>query len=189
MAWTKHVFDYVTGSSGELPKSKVGEFLTTFYRYRPSGNTISGYYLTSYPENEKELLDGIYGDGGTITFPLLLDALKEAQGNFAEPAPPLEYNSAAVLRSDKTKHTRCMLHPQQRYRNPMATSQEVGWELYKEIGPEPMPAGTPFRLRTSATTQFADAIEKQTWGRSIGGEFSAYATRKLVEFGGQGMGV
>ena len=39
------------------------------------------------------------------------------------------------------------------------------------------------------TTQFADAMEKQTWGRSIGGEFSAFAARKLAEFGGLGMGV
>ena len=49
--------------------------------------------------------------------------------------------------------------------------------------------GRPFHLRTSATTQFADASEKQAWGRSIGGEFSEYATRKLLEYGGFGMGV
>ena len=135
-------------------------------------------------------MDGLFtASCPTLTFNVLRDALVEAQANFAEPAAPLEYGSAAVLRSDKTKHTRCVLHPQQRYRKPMATSQEVGWELYTSITPPMEPEGTPFRLRTSATTQFADAMEKQTWGRSIGGEFSAYATRKLVEFGGQGMGV
>ena len=47
----------------------------------------------------------------------------------------------------------------------------------------------PFHLRTSATTQFQDAQEKHTWGRSIGGEFSAYASRKLLEFGGFGIGI
>lgn len=107
--------------------------------------------------------------------------------NFAEPAAPVEYGSASVLRNDKVKHTRCQLHPQQQFRKPMTTAQEVGWDLLN--GVELPPAGTPFHLRTSATTQFADAMEKQTWGRSIGGEFSAYAMRKLVEFGGQGMGV
>jgi hypothetical protein len=95
------------------------------------------------------------------------------------------------MRTDKTKHTRCAQHPQQLYRKPLSTSQEVGWELYAGITTEAdqHPAGTPFHLRTSATTQFADAMEKQAWGRSIGGEFSAYAMKKLVEFGGQGMGV
>jgi len=190
VAWTKHVFNVITKpTSGELTKEQVPDFLTLFYRNRPSGNTLSGTFLYAFPENEKALIEALFDAGGRVSFQVLLNALQEAQKNFAEPAAPIEYGSAAVLRSDKTKHTRCVLHPQQRTRNPMATSQEVGWELYKEVTPPADPAGTPFRLRTSATTQFADAMEKQTWGRSIGGEFSAYATRKLVEFGGQGMGV
>ena len=196
VAWCKHVFDYSTNNSGFLTKAKVPDFLRLFYRNRPQGNTLSGTYLYSYPENDKEFIDALFGMDGKLTFATLIEALKEAQGRFAEPAAPLEYGSAAVLRNDKTKHTRCVLNPQQRFRKPIATSQEVGWELYKEVKPELVASfndtggpGTPFRLRTSATTQFADAIEKITWGRSIGGEFSAYATRKLVAFGGQGMGV
>ena len=173
-----------------MPKSKGAEFLSAFYRYRPQGNTSSGTYLHTYPENEKEFLDSLFdANGGELTFDVLKSALHEAQSRFAEPSAPVEYGSAAVLRNDKVKHTRVVMHPQQRTRNPMTTSQEVGWELYKEVEEPAGPAGTPFRLRTSATTQFADAMEKQTWGRSIGGEFSAYAMRKLVEFGGQGMGV
>ena len=93
------------------------------------------------------------------------------------------------MRNDRVKHTRNVLHPQQQFRKPMTTSQEVGWELLTQVAEQPAPEGTPFHLRTSATTQFADAMEKQTWGRSIGGEFSAYAARKLAEFGGLGMGV
>lgn len=190
VAWTKHVFDFVAGKDGALTMAQIPEFLTNFYRARKEGATISGAYLYTYPHNELAFLEQLFTSAETtLEFPRLLDALKEAQAQFAEPSAPLEYGSAAVLRSDKTKHTRCVLHPQQKYRKPMATSQEVGWELYTAIEPESEPTGTPFRLRTSATTQFADAMEKQTWGRSIGGEFSAYATRKLVEFGGQGMGV
>jgi hypothetical protein len=98
---------------------------------------------------------------------------------------PLEYGSNLVLRNDRVKHTRNVQDPQQQFRKPMTTSQEVGWEVGKTMAVE----SHPFHLRTSATTQFADAMEKQTWGRSIGGEFSAYATRKLNEFGGLGMGV
>ena len=94
-----------------------------------------------------------------------------------------------VLRNDRVKHTRNVLNPQQQFRKPMTTSQEVGWELLTAVTPQADPAGRPFHLRTSATTQFADAMEKQTWGRSIGGEFSAFAARKLAEFGGLGMGV
>ena len=108
----------------------------------------------------------------------------DAQANFAEPAAPLEYNSNSVYRNDLTKHTRKMLDPQQQFRKPLTTSQEVGWDLTKDQMP-----GHPFHLKTSATTQFADAAEKQAWGRSIGGEFSEFATRKLLEFGGFGMGV
>ena len=45
------------------------------------------------------------------------------------------------------------------------------------------------RLGGLAEKQFADAMEKMTWGRSIAGEFSAYACAKLAAFGGMGMGV
>lgn len=115
--------------------------------------------------------------------------MRASTADFAEPAAPLEYGSNLVLRNDRVKHTRNVLHPQQQFRKPMTTSQEVGWELLTAIGPDEKPEGHPFHLRTSATTQFADAMEKQTWGRSIGGEFSAFAARKLAEFGGLGMGV
>merc|ERR1719217_3232 len=115
-----------------------------------------------------------------------MEALTEAQANFAAPAAPLEYGSNMVLRNDRVKHTRNVLNPQQQFRKPMTTSQEVGWELLTSVKPEEHPEKHPFHLRTSATTQFADAMEKQTWGRSIGGEFSAFAARKLAEFGGLG---
>jgi len=190
-AWLKHVFDFVVGSpTGELPKGKVSDLLQGFYRMRPEGPTQSGSFLHSYPENEYRFVCSLYPDGvTTISFATLLESLMAAQADFAEPAAPLEYGSNLVLRNDKVKHTRNVLHPQQQFRKPMTTSQEVGWELYTEIAPQPAKEGNPFHLRTSATTQFADAMEKQTWGRSIGGEFSAYAARKLAEHGGLGMGV
>ena len=126
----------------------------------------------------------------TLTFEPLLEALQAAQADFAAPTAPLEYRSCALLRNDKVMHVRNVLDPQQQFRVPMTTSQEVGWELRTDVNiANQKPVGAPFRLRTSATTQFADAMEKQTWGRSIGGEFSAYAARKLAEFGGLGMGV
>ena len=168
----------------------VPDLLSHFYRLRFEGPTQSGSYLHTFPDAEAAFICGLYKDGaGTIDFPTLMDALMSAQADFAEPAAPCEYGSNFVLRNDKVKHTRNVLDPQQQFRKPMTTSQEVGWELLTDVGPPMAPVGAPFRLRTSATTQFADAIEKQTWGRSIGGEFSAYAMRKLVEFGGQGMGV
>ena len=117
------------------------------------------------------------------------DACVVGAADFAEPSAPLEYGSNFVMRNDRVKHTRNVLNPQQQFRKPMTTSQEVGWELLTEIAPPADPQKHPFHLRTSATTQFADAMEKQTWGRSIGGEFSAFAARKLAEFGGLGMGV
>ena len=189
-AWAKVCFDFVVGPSGAMTKAHVPNWLAKFYRYREEGPTQSGSYVHQFPDSEKQFVLSIFGDAddATISFTDLMDALQEAQANFVEPSAPLEYGSAAVLRSDKAKHTRCIQHPQQQFRKPMTTSQEVGWELYSSFADVP-PANRPFALRTSATTQFADAMEKQTWGRSIGGEFSAYAMRKLVEFGGQGMGV
>ena len=73
--------------------------------------------------------------------------------------------------------------PQQRFRKPLTTTQEVGWVQMEES------ANRPFAIKTSATTQFADAMEKHVWGRSISGEFSKYAERKLLEFGGFGIGI
>ena len=133
---------------------------------------------------------GLFSDDVTaVSFHTLLDALMAAQADFAEPAAPLEYGSNMVLRNDRVKHTRNVLNPQQQFRKPMTTSQEVGWELLTSVKPEEHPEKHPFHLRTSATTQFQDAQEKHTWGRSIGGEFSLYASRKLLEFGGFGIGI
>lgn len=190
-AWFKYVFDYVADPDGSLPKEKVGALLDTFYRMRPEGPTQSGSYLHAYPANEYDFLCTLYAGGAaSIGFETLLEACMAAQADFAEPAAPTEYGSNLVLRNDRVKHTRNVLNPQQQFRKPMTTSQEVGWELGTEVRTDiDAPAGNPFHLRTSATTQFADAMEKQTWGRSIGGEFSAYAARKLTEFGGLGMGV
>jgi hypothetical protein len=219
-AWLKFVFDH-TSTSGELTRENVPVLLINYYRNRFEGNTMSGTSLRRYPQQEHDFILALFDTdpSSTIGFDRLVDALQEAQGvrtraswpprprrcwltlwracmclvaaNFEQPTPTLEYRSAAVLRADKAKHTRNVLHPQQQFRKPMATSQEVGWELYTTMTPDVMdPAGrNPFHLRTSATTQFADAMEKMTWGRSIAGEFSAYAMRKLAEFGGQGMGV
>ena len=187
-AWLKHVYDFVV-PDGLLPSSKVGELLSCFYRMRPEGPTQSGSYLHHYPANEEAFILSLYPEGvTTIDFATLLEGLMAAQADFAEPAAPLEYGSNMVLRNDRVKHTRNVLHPQQQFRKPMTTSQEVGWELLTPLTQDG-PGRNPFHLRTSATTQFADAMEKQTWGRSIGGEFSAYAARKLAEFGGLGMGV
>jgi len=171
--------------SGKLKHAQIVEFLQFFYRQRAEGPTQSGSYLYSFPENEAEFLSSLFPDPSSeLAFDDMLSNLMEAQCNFAEPAAPLEYNSNNVLRTDMIKHTRKMLDPQQQFRKPLLTSQEIGWDLTKDSNP-----GRPFHLRTSATTQFADAAEKQAWGRSIGGEFSEFATRKLLEFGGFGMGV
>ena len=187
-AWLKHVYDFVV-PDGQLPSSKVGELLSCFYRMRPEGPTQSGSYLHHYPANEEAFILSLFEDPAKpIDFATLLDGLMAAQADFAEPAAPLEYGSNTVMRNDRVKHTRNVLHPQQQFRKPMTTSQEVGWELLTPLTQDG-PGRNPFHLRTSATTQFADAMEKQTWGRSIGGEFSAFAARKLAEFGGLGMGV
>jgi len=184
-AWLKFTFDFVA-PSGALKHEQIVDFLQFFYRQRAEGPTQSGSYLYSYPENEAAFLSSLFEGDPTAELPFdpLLTALMDAQANFAEPAAPLEYNSNGVLRNDMVKHTRKILDPQQQFRKPLLTSQEVGWDLTKDSQP-----GRPFHLRTSATTQFADASEKQAWGRSIGGEFSEFATRKLLEFGGFGMGV
>lgn len=175
-----------------MKRSQVGDLLNCFYRRRPEGPTASGAYLYQFPDAEYKFVSALYGGDdpeATISFSTLIEALMAAQADFAEPAAPLEYGSNNVMRNDLAKHTRKVLDPQQQFRKPMTTSQEVGWELLTEVVPGDGPSKHPFHLRTSATTQFADAMEKQTWGRSIGGEFSAFAARKLAEFGGLGMGV
>lgn len=80
-AWCKFVFDKVA-PSGELTREGVPDFLRLFYRNRPQGNTLSGTYLYTYPENEKEFLLDLFGDSqsGTVNFDALIDALQDAQG-------------------------------------------------------------------------------------------------------------
>ena len=146
--------------------------------------------LESYPESELHHLSQLVdAGGGSLSFDAILDELQAAQAAFAEPTAPLEYTSSDVMRNDLAKHTRRAMNPQQCTRVPMTTAQEVGWEAYRRMPGEELNCGNPFHLRTSATTQFADAQEKHTWGRSIGGEFSKYASTKLREFGGFGMGI
>ena len=188
-AWLKYVWDF-TVPGDAMDKATVPELLKNFYRERSEGPTQSGSYLYTFPDNELRFVLSLYDDDtATLSFTALMEALMAAQADFAEPAAPLEYGSNLVLRNDRVKHTRNVLNPQQQFRKPMTTSQEVGWQLLTDIGEAKPPEGRPFHLKTSATTQFADAMEKQTWGRSIGGEFSAYAAHKLAEFGGLGMGV
>ena len=184
--WCKTVFDYVCPEA-VLTEAKVGEFLDAFYKSRFDGPTLSGFECHAYPASEKAwLLQHIAESGGGLDFEALLAQLQEAQAqgaNHVEPTACLEYSSNSTLLNDFTKHTRRKLDPQQRFRKPLTTTQEVGWVQMEES------ANRPFAIKTSATTQFADAMEKHVWGRSISGEFSKYAERKLLEFGGFGIGI
>lgn len=182
-AWLKKVFETVC-KTGALLDSDTDDFLCCFYRARTEGPTLSGSYLTRFPQPEKEWLLQLIAQQGPVPFEALLDALKTAQADLAEPTAPIEYNSNLVYRSDMTKHTRRVMHPQQQFREPMTSAQVVGWEVMDVTPPK-----HPFHIQTSANTQFRDAIEKHTWGRSVGAEFSAYATAKLVQNGGFGMGI
>eukprot|EP00964_Phaeocystis_antarctica_P134213 scaffold98438_cov69-Phaeocystis_antarctica.AAC.2 len=190
-AWLKKVFDVTVGQGGDMRDENITDFLNCFYRARSEGPTLSGGYVPLFPPKEGQFLSELCA-AGPVPFATLMEALMAAQENYTEPEAPLEYNSNALMCNDKIKHTRRVLGPQQQFRKPMTTSQEVGWELgatvpgdmrLLEVGKH------PFHLRTSATTQFSDAEQKHTWGRSIGGEFSAYAARKLLEFGGFGIGI
>jgi len=187
-AWLKKTFDTVA-PDGALRVDQVDDLLMCFYRGRPEGPTLSGSYLFSFPPQEREFLVNLFADGAsTVFFEQLLNILLESQATLAEPTAPLEYSSGNVLRNDLVKHTRRVLAPQQQARVPMTTAQEVGWEA----GAMPASAtqmNNPFHVRTSANTQFQDAIEKHTWGRSIGGEFSKYAAAQLLRSGGFGMGI
>ena len=180
------MFDYVCPEA-VLTEAKVGEFLDAFYKSRFDGPTLSGFECHAYPASEKAwLLQHIAESGGSLDFEALLAQLQEAQAqgaNHVEPTACLEYDQCSKLQNDFTKHTRRKLDPQQRFRKPLTTTQEVGWVQMEES------ANRPFAIKTSATTQFADAMEKHVWGRSISGEFSKYAERKLLEFGGFGIGI
>lgn len=185
MAWLKKSFETVA-PEGMLTTDNLEDLLVCFYRQRPEGPTLSGSYLTSFPPAEKAWLEQLLAAQGPTTFETLLAALEEAQAALAEPTAPLEYNSGLVYRNDMVKHTRRVLAPQQQSREPMTSAQEVGWSAGMGVEGEPK---RPFHIRTSANTQFQDAVEKHTWGRSVGAEFSAYASKKLVREGGFGMGI
>ena len=188
--WLNKCFQSVAPDDALRPE-QVADLLTCFYLYRREGPTLSGSYLKSFPPEEHAFVSSkINPEMGSISFAELLAELQQAQADFTEPTSALEYRSAEVLRTDRAKHTRRVQAPQQCNRAPMTTSQEVGWEAYRQLpGEELAASGNPFHLRTSANTQFADAQEKHTWGRSIGGEFSKYGARKLLESGGFGMGI
>ena len=189
--WLKKVFDVTVGPDGEMLEAHIPDFLTCFYRAREEGATLSGGYVPKYPPGDAQFLSDLCG-AGPVTFAALVEALVAAQADYTEPEAPLEYNSNALLVNDRIKHHRKVLAPQQQFRKPMTTSQEVGWELGAQIpGANPYEeAGKhPFHLRTSATTMMHDAEQKHIWGRSVAGEFSAYAYRKLLEHGGFGIGI
>jgi len=190
-AWLNKAFQTVAPDGG-LRKEQVTDLLKCFYLHRYEGPTQSGSYLRSFPSEELDYVCSLINPepDSTISFLDLLAGLNHAQDNFAEPAAALEYASGETLRNDRLKHTRRVRGPQQCSRVPMTTSQEVGWDAYRVL-PDDVEelAGNPFHLRTSANTQFADAQEKHTWGRSIGGEFSRYGMHKLLETGGFGMGI
>ena len=183
-AWLKKSFDTVC-TSGKLTTAHVRDFLSCFYRHRVEGATNSGAFVHAYPSSDADFLFDLVANSPK-SFEELLDAIMQALDHNVQPAAPTEYVSHDLLRTDMERHVRKVLNPQQQFRAPQTTSQEVGWEV--GLNP-PAPIGKPFHLRTSATTQFMDAAEKNAWGRSIVGEFSAYAAHKLLENGGFGMGI
>lgn len=184
-SWLKKTFD-TTCPKNVLSSAEVADLLTCFYRGRTEGATASGVFVPRYPAADAEFLYGLVADDSPKSFDQLLSAIDEALDSNAQPSAPSEYTSAGLLKTDKERHVRRVLGPQQQFRTPQTTSQEVGWE----VGLNPPPQeGHPFHLRTSATTQYMDAEIKTAWGRSVVGEFSAYATRKLLENGGFGMGI
>ena len=197
--WLRKVFDTTCGGGGGgggaqgegLTAERIDDFLRCFYRGRPQGATLSGSYLHAFPPSERafllSLLEEQEAARPALGFDELLRALTGAQQEMAQPVPALEYSSSALLRDDVVKGTRKQMGPQQLARAPITTSQEVGWEHGK--GNNGADAGHPFHLETSAVTTFMDAMEKMASGRSVAGEFSAHAMKKLLQEGGFGMGV
>jgi len=183
-AWLKKCFATVC-TSGVLTPALVKDLLACFYRDRVEGPTNSGWLVPSYPPADADFLLSLVAEAPQ-PFEALLTALGDAQAANVQPAAPSEYLSNELLRTDMDRHVRRVLGPQQQFRAPQTTAQEVGWE----VGLSPLaPISKPFHIRTSATTQYLDAVEKSAWGRSIVGEFSAYASHKLLENGGFGMGI
>ena len=183
-AWCKKSFDTTSGASGKLSAAEIDAFLCCFYRARAEGETLSGGFVPRYPPKDAAFLRDLVADG-PVAFPTLLAALESATGS-EPPEPPIEYNSSSLLREDMQRHTRRVLSPQQQFRTPQTTSQEVGWEV--GIQP-PAEQGNPFHIRTSATTLQRDTEVKCAWGRSVTGEYGAYAMRQLNMEGGFGMGI
>jgi hypothetical protein len=183
-AWLKKSF-VTTCPTGALSVSTVPDLLACFYRKRVAGATNSGSFVPAYPPGDADFLLHLVADSPK-SFEALLDAIRLAVEDNAQPAAPTEYISNELLRTDMQRHVRRMLAPQQQFRCPQTTAQEVGWEV--GLSP-PAPGGKPFHIRSSATTLFMDAAEKNAWGRSIIGEFSSYAAHKLTENGGFGMGI
>jgi hypothetical protein len=183
-AWLKKSFE-TTCPTKALTASTVRDLLACFYRDRVAGATSSGSYVPAYPPRDADFLFDLVADSPK-SFEALLDAISLAVDESVQPAPPTEYISHELYRTDMERHVRRVLAPQQQFRCPQTTAQEVGWEV--GLNP-PALVGKPFHIRSSATTLFMDAAEKNAWGRSIIGEFSSYAAHKLTENGGFGMGI
>jgi hypothetical protein len=97
-AWAKFVFDHVA-PDGTLPRGKAEGYLRAFYRHRPSGPTLSGMYLHSFPESELAFLLGLYPSDDptcTIDFATLMTALTEAQSTRTREPPARDAPTATL---------------------------------------------------------------------------------------------
>jgi hypothetical protein len=76
--------------------------------------------------------------------------------------PVTEYISASMLRTDMTKHRRRKAGPQQQYKQPMLTSQVLGWTE----GMMPPVGETRHLHRSAVLSSYAVAMDRVKLGKS-----------------------
>jgi len=128
-------------------------------------------------------------NSGLITWDEFVEGVRTAseRANGSMVIPMTEYKSAAQFHKDLVKHTRRRTGPQQQYKQPMLSSQVVGWTegLMVPVGE------TRFRHRSTDLSQFAAASGRVDRGQSPQHDMTSLGKASVsadAGFAGFGMG-
>lgn len=113
-------------------------------------NLLATFYNREPPEREVDAIGQqlAQNESGLVSWQDLVDVIQAATA--AEDAgavdPLTEYRSSQEFHDDLVRHTRRKAGPQQQYKQPMLSSQEIGWleGLTQPVG------GARFGHRTAA---------------------------------------
>mmetsp|Transcript_26692 Transcript_26692/g.64294 ORF Transcript_26692/g.64294 Transcript_26692/m.64294 type:complete len:177 (-) Transcript_26692:127-657(-) len=133
-------------SQGRIDKGEVFQLLHTTYGFEPMPEEIT-LFVDRFALNEEGSLSWDDFQQGLVS---IRQTARQAGKNAAQ------FTSVAEYTVDRRKHLRPRRGPMDVYKNPMTTSQLVGWHE-EEVENERFP------IRSCAETKYQDAVIKSGW--------------------------